>query len=495
MELEMKGISKSFGANLVLDNVDFSSHGGCITALLGENGAGKSTLMNILGGVIDFNGGDILLDGEKVVFRSPRESLDAGIAFIHQELNLINDLAVYENLFIGREIRKKGGMLDRNEMMAQAKAVFDEMELDLDPAAMVRDLDASYKQIVEISRAMMMNARLVIMDEPTTSLTDPEIERVFSFMRMLRKNGVGIIFISHKLREVMEICDTYTVLRDGHMVASGSIENVTPELLAKMMVGHDVRSGKNRISENLGSVVMEGRNLSDGRHFENISFSVRKGEVIGFTGLLGDGRSELFQTLFGAAGKYDGSLLIDGREVRMRSTMQAVSLGIGYLPRNRKENGIVKDLSILENGSLVTLSKRRRLGLFIDWKAVKGDFEKERKELSIKMGAPSDSITSLSGGNQQKVVLAKWLSMNPKVLILDNPTQGVDVGAKEEIYEIILALAEAGVAVIVLSSEAQEIMRVCSRCFVLYHGRIIGELEHSEMNEERMMRLATGVEE
>lgn len=494
MELEMKGICKSFGANLVLDNVDFQAHGGNITALLGENGAGKSTLMNILGGVIDFNGGSISIDGKEVSFRTPRESLDAGIAFIHQELNLINDLAIYENLFIGRELKKKGGMLDREKMIALSEKVFEEMDLDLDPRQMVRDLDASYKQIVEISRAMMMNARLVIMDEPTTSLTDPEIERVFSFMRTLRKNGVGIIFISHKLREVMEICDTYTVLRDGHMVAAGKISEVTPSLLAKQMVGHDVTSGEVRVSSNLGPVVMEGRNLSDGKHFENISFALRKGEIIGFTGLLGDGRSELFQTLFGAMGKYEGSLLMDGKEVRMKSTMQAVSLGIGYLPRNRKENGIVKDLSILENGSLVTLSKRRKLGFFIDWDEIGNDFEKERKDLSIKMGSPSDSITSLSGGNQQKVVLAKWLSMKPKVLILDNPTQGVDVGAKEEIYEIILSLAEAGVAVIVLSSEAQEIMRVSSRCFVLYHGRIMGELERSEMSEERLMRLATGVE-
>ena len=241
-------------------------------------------------------------------------------------------------------------------------------------------------------------------------------------------------------------------------------------------------------------IVMEGRNLSDGRHFSEISFKLHRGEVLGFTGLLGDGRSELFQTLFGASGAYEGQLLIEGQEVRMKSTMQAVSLGIGYVPRNRKENGIVKDLSILENGSLVTLKLRKKHGM-IDWQSVHEDFSHEKQALSIKMEHEEDLITSLSGGNQQKVVLAKWLSLNPKVLILDNPTQGVDVGAKEEIYGIIESLAEKGVSVIVLSSEAQEIMRVASRCFVLYHGRIMGELKGSEMEEETMMRLATGVEE
>ena len=494
MDLRMINISKSFGANLVLDGVDFSVDGGEITALLGENGAGKSTLMNILGGVIPRNGGVIKLDDKEVDFHTPRESLDAGIAFIHQELNLINDLAIYENLFIGREKKRKCGVLDKDSMISQTRTVFERMDIDLDPEAMVRDLDASYKQIVEISRAMLMNAKLVIMDEPTTSLTEPEIERVFALMRTLKKQGVAIIFISHKLKEVLEICDKYTVLRDGHMVSSGYVKDVTHSDLARMMVGHEVRTGKRKEEKKSGDIVMEGRNLSDGRHFSKISFKLHRGEVLGFTGLLGDGRSELFQTLFGAAGPYEGSLLIEGNEVKMKSTMQAVSLGIGYVPRNRKENGIVKDLSILENGSLVTMKLRKKYGA-IDWKNVHGDFDRERKALSIKMESEDSLITSLSGGNQQKVVLAKWLSLNPKVLILDNPTQGVDVGAKEEIYTIIEELADKGVSVIVLSSEAQEIMRVASRCFVLYHGRIMGELKGPEMEEERMMRLATGVEE
>ncbi len=492
----MKSISKSFGTNLVLNSVDFSLSGGEIKALLGENGAGKSTLMNILGGVIARDGGEITLDGKAVRFASPSESLKAGIAFIHQELNLINDLAIYENLFIGREKKKKNGFLDHESMIKATKEVFDKMELDLDPTLMVSSLDASYKQIVEISRALMMNATLVIMDEPTTSLTDPEIERVFALMRKLKSQGVGIIFISHKLNEVMEICDSYTVLRDGKMVATGQVKDTTTGNLASLMVGHAVVNRQRGESHTGGKVVLEVENLSDNKNFHGISFSLHEGEVLGFTGLLGDGRSEIFQTIFGATKiPSSGTIKLDGRPVKVKSTSQAVKLGLGYVPRNRKENGIIKDMTILENGSLATLSRRRKHSLFLDEKTIEEDFLGQKEDLKIKMGKEEDLITSLSGGNQQKVILARWLSSKPRVLILDNPTQGVDVGAKEEIYEIILSLAQRGVAVVVLSSEAQEIMRVSSRCYVLYHGHIMGCLDESEMSEQKIMKLATGVEE
>ncbi len=490
MNLEMTGISKSFGANLVLDKVSFSLCSGEITALLGENGAGKSTLMNILGGVLPCDCGRIEIDGKEVSFSNPRESLDAGIAFIHQELNLINDLAIYENLFIGREIRNRWGILDKKSMIEKTEEVFSRMGLTLDPEAMVRSLDASYKQIVEISRAMLMDARIVIMDEPTTSLTDNEIQRVFALMRTLKNAGVGIIFISHKLNEVMEICDSYTVLRDGHMISSGSISGTSPEQLAKMMVGHDVVEEK-RAEHVGGPVMLSAKDISDGKAFNGISFSVKSGEVVGFTGLLGDGRSELFLSIFGAGSAHTGTIELDGKPVEIRTPWEAVAHGIGYVPRNRKENGIVKDLDILENGSLVTMTKRRK-GPFLDHAAIEKDFAKERKDLSIKMGSEDDPITSLSGGNQQKVVLAKWLSASPRILILDNPTQGVDVGAKEEIYTIISELADRGVAVIVLSSEAHEIVRTSSRCYVMYHGRILTELTGDGLNEHEIMRWATG---
>ncbi|WP_418442412.1 sugar ABC transporter ATP-binding protein [Candidatus Allofournierella excrementavium] len=490
MTLEMRGICKSFGANDVLKQVDFSLKGGEICALLGENGAGKSTLMNILGGVLPADRGEILIDGTPVHFHTPADSLHAGVAFIHQELSLINDLAIYENMFIGRELKTKSGFLDAKTMIQKTQEVFDRLDLTLDPRAMVRDLDASYKQIVEISRAMMMQASLIIMDEPTTSLTDPEIERVFDMMRMLKKQNVAIIFISHKLKEVMEICDRYTVLRDGNMVASGPVSEVTTEDLARFMVGHDVRTENLRQSRELGKEILRGEHMEDGAHFHDISFSVRAGEVLGVTGLLGDGRSELFQAVFGA-GPYQGNLWVEGKEVKVSSPSQAIKLGIGYVPRNRKENGIIKDLDIVENGSMVTLPKLTKGG-FLDLARRDTEFEQQVQSLHIKMENKIDLITSLSGGNQQKVVLAKWLSAHPKVLILDNPTQGVDVGAKEEIYDIILRLACEGVAVVVLSSEAQEIIRVCDRALVMYHGAVQGEVSGADMNEQTIMHLATG---
>ena len=490
MTLEMLGICKSFGANDVLKQVDFSLSGGEICALLGENGAGKSTLMNILGGVLPGDRGEIRLDGAPVRFQTPADTLHAGMAFTHQELSLINHLANYETRCRARELKTRSGLLDARAMIQKTQEVFDRLELDLDPRTMVRDLDASYKQIVEISRAMMMEASLIIMDEPTTSLTDPEIDRVFDMMRTLKSHGVGIVFISHKLKEVLAVCDCYTVLRDGNMVASGPVAEVTTEDLARFMVGHDVRTENLRQERELGGEVLRGEALGDGVHFRDVSFSVRSGEVLGVTGLLGDGRSELFQAVFGVS-PYTGRLFVEGNEVKVSNPTQAIRLGIGYVPRNRKENGIIKDMSIVENGSMVTLPRLAKWGL-LDLARRDQEFDQQVQSLRIKMGKKSDLITSLSGGNQQKVVLAKWLSAHPKVLILDNPTQGVDVGAKEEIYDIILRLAGEGVAVVVLSSEAQEIIRVCDRALVMYHGAIQGEVSGADMNEQTIMHLATG---
>ena len=492
MNLSMNNIYKSFGANRVLHGVDFTLKGGEICALLGENGAGKSTLMNILGGVLPADEGSIHLVGKAVHFATPVDSLNAGIGFIHQELNLINDLTIYENLFL-TYLPRKGLFLDVDAMRAKTKELFQRMTLDLDPDTMVRDLDASYKQIVEISRALMQNASIIIMDEPTTTLTDPEIRRVFAMMRTLKEQGVGIIFISHKLNEVMEVCDRYTVLRDGNMVAEGAVRDTDPRQLAAHMVGHEVRSDVLSREMNYGEEVLRLENMTDGAHYFDISLSVRAGEVLGVTGLLGDGRSELFQSVFGAMGrKYEGNVYLEGKPIRITNTHQALNAGIAYLPRNRKENAILKDMSILDNGSLVFLPRIRRKKFFIDEMRQQELFNVQREGLQIKMGEMSDLITSLSGGNQQKVVLAKWLMADPKVLILDNPTQGVDVGAKEEIYTIIHRLAAEGVAVIVLSSEAQEIIRLCDRSIVLFHGRNMGTVEGEDMNERNIMYLATG---
>lgn len=486
----MQEIYKSFGANDVLKNVDFEVCGGEICALLGENGAGKSTLMNILGGVISADSGNILIDGNKVTFHTPSESMNSGIAFIHQELSLINDLAIFENMFIGREKKKRSGLVDSSYMIKKTREIFDELDIKLDPKTMVRDLDASYKQIVEIARAMMMDASIIIMDEPTTALTDPEIERVFEMMRMLKSRGVGIILISHKLREIMAVCDKYTVLRDGAAVSNGLISDVTTHDLARFMVGHEVHTENLNRNKNIGKEMLRGENLSDGKNFEEISFSVASGEILGITGLLGDGRSELFRSVFGAS-HYDGKIFFEQKPVKISSIQKAIELGIGYVPRNRKEDGIIKDMSIIENSSVVIWPEISKLGI-IDRKKQNKTFDEKSHELHIKYEKQNNLITSLSGGNQQKVVLSKWLSANPKVLILDNPTQGVDVGAKEEIYNIILQLAENGIAIIVLSSEAQEIIRLCDRAIVMYHGKIQGELLQSDMTEQTIMHMATG---
>lgn len=486
----MKNIRKSFGSNDVLKDVSFTIRGGEVLALLGENGAGKSTLMNILGGIHKRDAGSILLDGQPIDFHNPRQSQESGIAFIHQELNLINDLPIYENMFLGRELKTKRGSLDLEKMQQETKAMFEKMKVDLDPGTMVSTLDASYKQIIEICKAMMTNASIIIMDEPTTSLTEQETLRVFHMMETLKSHNVGLIFISHKLNEVMQVCDRYVVLRNGNLVADGNVADVTTRDLARFMVGYDVRTEQLRRKKKIGSEILRAEGLT-ANAFSGITFSIKSGEIVGVTGLLGDGRSELVQSIFGAEKLSAGKLFLRGNEVAITSTTKAIQEGIAYLPRNRKENAIIKDMNIIENASIVTWPTFSRRGI-IQQQKHEEIFEQHREALRIKMEKLTDSINTLSGGNQQKVMLAKWLAANPKLLILDNPTQGVDVGAKEDIYDIILKLAEENIAVIVLSSEANEIIRVCDRAFVMYHGVIQGEVAGETMNEHNIMSLATG---
>ena len=491
MELKIRGISKSFGAGNVLDCVDFDLNGGEICALLGENGAGKSTLMNILGGIFPADSGEILLDGKKTVFSSPAQSQNAGIAFIHQELNLINDLTVYENMFLGK-FPKKGLFIDRKLMIQKTAELFSRLGIELSPELQVDGLDASYKQMIEIARALLTDASVIIMDEPTASLTDAETERIFEIMRALKKRGISMIFISHKLDEVMRICDRYTVLRNGRAVKTGKIADVSAEELAESMVGHSVNSETAFAPAEYGGEILRLEELSDKDNFSGISLSLRRGEVLGVTGLMGDKRSEIFGTVFGIyGGKYTGKIFADGKEIHPASPHEALGAGIAYLPKNRKENAIIADMSILDNGTAVTLSQFCRLG-FIDSARQKAAFGSQVEQLQIKMSSEQNLITTLSGGNQQKVVLAKWLISDPRVLILDNPTQGVDVGAKEEIYSIIRSLAESGIGVIVLSSEGQEIMRICDRAIVLCRGQIAAALSGEDMNEKTMMIYAAG---
>ncbi|WP_130860388.1 sugar ABC transporter ATP-binding protein [Gracilibacillus phocaeensis] len=493
MLVELKNIQKSFGANHVLKDVSLTIKEGEICALLGENGAGKSTLMNILGGVHQPDRGGIFLDGEEVVFHDPAQPINRGISFIHQELNLINDLPIYENIFLERYYKSSFRKVPHQQMIQETQKIFERMQVNLNPRTLVKHLDSSYKQIIEICRAVVMDASVIIMDEPTASLTDTEIERVFAMMKRLKEQKVGIIFISHKLQEVMEICDQYSVLRDGEVVSQGQVADVTTKDLARFMVGHEVRTDKLVRDRERGEEVLRAVELTSEEHFSDISFSLHQGEIVGFTGLLGDGRSELFQAIFGAYPLSSGQLHLYGKSVKIRSTMAAIEQGIAYLPRNRKENAIIKDMNILENAAIASWKKYAKWGI-IQQAVHKANLAELQQQLNIRMEDYANNITNLSGGNQQKVVLAKWLATGPKVLILDNPTQGVDVGAKEDIYDIILHLADEGIAIVILSSEANEILRLCNRTYVMYHGNLQGELHGKEMKEQSIMELATGGE-
>ena len=491
MRIAFEHICKSFGANEVLHDVSLTVSDGQIFALLGENGAGKSTLMNILGGVLAPTSGRVLLDDRPVQFRSPNDSIAHGIAFIHQELNPVNDLRVYENIFLGRELRKRGFLL-RGEMRSQARALLEKLGIAIDENCFMRELGASHKQIVEIARALLFEAQTIIMDEPTTSLTEKEIQQIFAVVRALAGQGVSIIFISHKLNEVKELCTDYAVLRNGVVVAEGAMEGVTPEMLSEYIVGHELAHTGKATPRIHGEEGLRVEGLSLPGAFEDISLTVHYGEILGVTGLLGDGRSELFRCIFGDIKGARGSIFLDGKPFVARSTTSAVMHGIAYVPSNRKENAIVPDLSILDNSTLATL-KRYRSKLLVNRQLQTASFLERAGDFHLKYADAKDLITSLSGGNQQKVVLARWLDAHPKLLVLDNPTQGVDIGAKQEIYEIIRDIADSNVAVVVLSGEGQEIIRLCERAVVMYHGRIAGELHGDELTEQAIMTLATGV--
>lgn len=489
--IKMDGIEKSFGSNCVLHGVDFCLKKGSIHALLGENGTGKTTLMNILGGVITGDKGEVTIDGMAKKVKEMVNKQRDEIAFIHQELTLVNDLNIYENLFLGCEL-KKGCKLDKKSMYQKSMEILKRMKIELNPATKVEDINASFKQIVEIARALMKNSKVIIMDEPTTSLTSVEIEHVFSIMKELKSQGVSFVFISHKLNEVMEICDEYTVMRDGCVVKSGVVDSeISEQLLAKYMVGKDLSYDELYRKRDIGPDILSTKNLSRDFEFSDINFHVGKGEIVGFTGLLGDGRCEVFNTIYGCNKQYKGDIYINNSKFKMDSTSKAKRLKISYLPRNRKENGIIKDLSISHNMSISIVERFKKL-IFIERKKEK-DFNNDYVEkLNIKLNDLNDLIISLSGGNQQKVILARALSSNPNLVILDNPTQGVDVGAKLEIYGIIMELAKQGISFVVLSSEAQEVLMLCDRIYVMYHGEIRKEFTRDQANEENIMIVATG---
>jgi len=486
----MKNICMNFDSVLALTYVDFSLEKGEIHGLLGENGAGKSTLMNILGGVLTATSGEVIFEGNKLVDLDEKKASKLGIRFIHQELNLVNDLTVQENLFLGEEITSKFGILSRKEMVDLSRDVLKKIKVDIDPRTTVSDLDTSYKQLVEIAKALLFQSKIIIMDEPTTALTDEEIKNLFVIMRNLKAQGVSIIYISHKMPELFEICDRFTVLRDGKLISTGFFKDITMTKATEMLVGQHIKDDIEKESHAEG-VLLTAENISCESYFRDVSFELKRGEVLVFTGLQGDGRGELAEALFGARKLTSGKVSLDGKDLDLSSIKKVMQSGIGMIQRSRKERSIIKDMSVFDNLSMAKNVYDDK-NFVIYSKDQVALFEECKKMLSLKVADPQNDITSLSGGNQQKVIISRWLALGSKVYIFDNPTQGVDVGAKFEIYKLINDLAREKVSIILFSSEFPEIQKVGDRCIVMYKGRINTVLDRSEFSEGKIMYYATG---
>ena len=491
MILEMKHINKAFGPVNALDDVSFTVGNAEIHGLLGENGAGKSTLMNILGGALQPNDGEIFIDGQLIEDMTIHKSNALGIKFIHQELNLVNDLTVFENLFLGQEITNRAGMLDRKTMIARSWEVLKRIKVDIDPQEVVDSLEPSRKQLVEIARALLFESKLIIMDEPTTALTNKEIDILFEIMRSLKSHGLSIIFISHKMPELFAICEKYTVLRDGKFIESGYFKDINEQKATNLLVGRSIVD-KLFTKENLnGEVVMQVAGLTSKGHFRDISFNLSAGEVLAITGLHGDGRGELSEALFGARHVQAGTVTVHGKRLNLGNIQDVMRAGVGMVPRNRKERSIIKDMSILNNLSIAFfIAKHNKF--FINKKEEVERFRRNQKITDIRVGNVDDYITSMSGGNQQKVIVSRWLEINSDIYILDNPTQGIDVGAKFEIYKLIGELARNGKSLIIFSSEFPEIYKIADRCLVMYEGQINAELNRDQLTELNVMYYATG---
>ncbi len=487
--LEMKKISKSFFGVSVLENVDLTIEKGEVHALLGENGAGKSTLMNILAGVYTRSSGTVVLDGQKIENATVKETEKAGIAFVHQELNVFNDLLVYENLFLGSELQNKFGKLKKKEMIAETERLMKNLGVEIDPLILAGELDTSKKQLLEIAKTIYADAKLFILDEPTTALNQDEITRLFTIINRLKKEGKSFIFISHKMPEIFNIADRYTILRNGKFISCGNIKDITPEEVTRFMVGEN-DSNRNMYEERkLGNVVLELKNYT-GNGFHDVSLKLHKGEIMGFTGLQGAGCSELLQTIFGALKTESGQIYINGKEVQKNSIKEAMKQKVAMISANRKENSVVKDMTILENMYLSEHSIHKKNQHICKKKEV-AKMDELKKALNMKVNSYEDFITSLSGGNQQKVILARWLNTKADIILMDNPTQGIDVGAKGEIYKLILKLSKEGKSIIVNTLEIPEIQKIADNCVVFYHGQIQTVLRRNEIDEEQVMRYAT----
>ncbi|QKN24763.1 ATP-binding cassette domain-containing protein [Caproicibacterium lactatifermentans] len=496
----MTGINKSFSGNQVLKNAEIDIAEGEIHALMGENGAGKSTLMKILTGVYTRDSGEVLVNGTPVNYTHPKQAEEAGIVFIYQELNSVPDLTVRENLFLGKEIHGKFGILDKAAMDKKARQVLDRLGVSIPVDRTMSELSVGQQQMIEIAKALLVDAKVIIMDEPTAAMTLEETRVLFRVLRELKEKGVSTIYISHRMEEIFEICDRVTVLRDGQFIGTKKVSETDMDSLIKMMIGREIGERYPARHSKIGDTMLEVKDFTKKGVFQNVSFSVRAGEVLGVSGLIGAGRTEIMQSIFGYLPRDGGTLLIRGKEVSVHSPEQAISYGIGFITEDRKTEGLMLEKSIRENVSLTNL------GRISDHSVIdkKKDMELARKavqELTIRCSGPEESCDSLSGGNQQKVIFSKWIFTEPKILILDEPTRGVDVGAKKEIYNIINTLAEKGVAVIMVSSELSEILGMSDRVMVIHEGHMAGILNNRPetaaagekmASQENIMTLATG---
>ena len=492
--VQMKNIAKSFSGTKVLKGVNLELGHGEILALLGENGAGKSTLMKILSGIYSKDEGEIYLDGELCHFQNPKEAQNKGVAIIHQEMNLCNDLSVSENIFLGREVMD-GLRLNHKKMDEEAQKILDDLGISMKSTELAGNLKVSEQQMVEIAKALSQNAKVLIMDEPTSALSRKEIEDLFRVIRKLRDEGRGIIYISHRLDELRAIVDKVSILRDGENVISGDLKDFSIDDIIRHMVGREIQDKFPRIHSEKGKEILRVERLNAGPKVRDISFSLYEGEILGIAGLMGAGRTEMTRALFGVDEKTSGKIYLFGEEVKANSPKESIELGMALIPEDRRKDGLCTDLSIRENISLPNLdSMKNSLGILSKVLELKIS-EDTIKSLNVKAKDREMISKNLSGGNQQKVVLGKWLVRNPKVILFDEPTRGIDIGAKVEIYQIMNDLKKKGVGVLFISSEMEEVLGMSDRILIFCDGRITGELSREEANQENILKFATRYEE
>jgi inositol transport system ATP-binding protein len=485
-------IRKAFPGVVALDNVSLSIRAGAVHALMGENGAGKSTMMKILAGAYVADSGTLTLRGKTLNLKTPRDALDVGIAMIHQELNLLADMTVAENIWIGREPRNRLGLVNHSRLNEQTAELMARLRIDIDPECLLGDLSIANRQMVEIAKAVSYNSDVLIMDEPTSAITDKEVARLFAIIDALRRDGKAIIYITHKMDEVFKIADDISIFRDGKHIVSGPASTFTPNSLIAAMVGRELSQLFPKEEAQIGDVAVAVKGLSRKGKFHDVSFNVRYGEILGFAGLMGSGRTEVVESLFGVDPADKGEITLHGQTLRIRSPKDAIAQGMALLTEDRKKSGLFLMLSVGANMEITAMNQHAPAG-FVRQGVVDGECEDMRKRLAVKTPDLNETIENLSGGNQQKVLIARWLLNKPRILILDEPTRGIDVGAKSEIHRLMSSLAKQGVAIIMISSELPEVMGMSDRMVVMHEGRVAGELNRADFSQERIMALASGV--